>query len=293
MSEPKRHHYIPVFYLTPWAQRRGELYEFSKPYKRVVGKWRHPKATGYKVGLYTMPGVPPEHAQEIEKRLMGMTDGSAAQAHRILLSANTAEPYMSAELRFAWARFIYALIFRSPHYLDRIRASYAEDAARLVDSYSDLYDSLRAPTDPATFEEFRAGFLANPRNLTPLNVLRALILGGDGPLHISAMHYRVFQLPSSVKRSFLTSDRPIIMTNGLTKPEGHIIVPLSPTALFVADNTDRAFKYVRSLSPPTLIRHVNKQVAEQSHQLVYSRDESPLQFITPLLGKGVKATPVG
>ena len=73
-SEPKRHHYIPIFYLKPWCGADGKLCEPRRWPDGVKAMRKAPKATAFERDLYKVPGMPEERAQDVEKRVMGVTD---------------------------------------------------------------------------------------------------------------------------------------------------------------------------------------------------------------------------
>jgi len=289
MSEPNKHHYIPIFYSKQWAGSNGNLCQYSRPYKSVVYKWKSPAAVGYRPGLYTMPGVPLDQAQNIEKRLMGMTDVSAAEALQIFLERNTAA--FGARECIGWARFLYALTHRNPEKIAEMQAKLAIDAPLAIEEYRSVYDSMRRTADPPTFDEFKAQYLTNETNMSALNVLPSLLQSRRVLSQISNMNFRTIHVDRFAGRTFLTSDRPIIMTNGLLKPESHIVIAISPTMLFVADNTDYGYKFLNSLPADKLIQTINHQVAEQSYEFVYGTDASQLKFISKRLGKKAPAIP--
>lgn len=289
MSEPNKHHYIPIFYSKQWAGANGNLCEFSRPYKTVAFKWKNPAATGYETGLYTMPGVPVDQAQKLEKLFMGMTDESAAKALKIFLE-QTPTAFSSAE-RVGWARFLYAMTHRNPEKIASMRDKLAVDAPAAIEEYRAAYDSIRQPTDPATFDEFKAKFLSSERNMSPLNVIPFLLQSQRVLSHIAGMNFRTLRLKQFTGRTFLTSDRPVIMTNGLLKPDSHIVIPLSPLALFVADNTDAGYRFLKSLPTEKLVRTINEKVTEQSYRYVYGADTSQLAFVSKRLGKKEPSVP--
>jgi hypothetical protein len=118
VSLPKRHHYIPIFYLKPWTNERGQLCEFSRPYKDVVSKWKHPAATAFVDGLYTIPGLPPDDAAYVERAFMGAVDFWAAQAHRVFLEGDPSKKDLASKQLVGWARFLYSLMLRTPEQIE-------------------------------------------------------------------------------------------------------------------------------------------------------------------------------
>src|SRR6266481_4772306 len=72
-----KHHYIPVLYLSQWADGNGRLYEFSRPNGRseVSVRPTGPKGTGYDRGLYRLTGVPEVRTSRTNR--IGLTDRQA------------------------------------------------------------------------------------------------------------------------------------------------------------------------------------------------------------------------
>ena len=93
--------------------------------------------------------------------------------------------------------------------------------------------------------------------------------------------------------SFLTSDRPFVMTNGFARENAHIAIPISPTRLFLAVNSAKVFHEIRSTRPRDLIQIVNHRIAESSVRYVYGVDDSQLRFVARRLGKAVPSSPLG
>src|SRR4051812_3536649 len=127
MSEPNRHHYIPVFYLRQWTGDDGRLCQYSTPQrpparKVVKAKRKFPAATGYIDGLYTIPGLAPDEAQFVEAQFMKMVDDWAAKALQTLLQPHPRTRDLPRREHVGWARFVYSLILRNPEQLQRMRA---------------------------------------------------------------------------------------------------------------------------------------------------------------------------
>jgi Protein of unknown function (DUF4238) len=125
ISEPTRHHYIPIFYLKQWTGADGRLCEYSRPFDKVKAKRKHPAATAYVAGLYTVKDLPPERTQFVEKEFMQRVDSGAAEALIDLLKV-TPQP-MDKEPDWirviCWARFVYSLGVRNPEWIGVIQQS--------------------------------------------------------------------------------------------------------------------------------------------------------------------------
>jgi Protein of unknown function (DUF4238) len=175
VSEPTRHHYIPIFYLKQWTGADGKLCEYSRPYREAKAKRKHPSGTGYVDGLYTITGLPFEQAQFVEKRFMQAVDNWAARALAIMLRNNPQSEDLDTKMKVAWARFVYALIIRTPEQIKRIQQKADDNPPELPETLRDEYDRLRGPNDPITFEEYKAWSLANPLKLPAQQMLPELI----------------------------------------------------------------------------------------------------------------------
>jgi hypothetical protein len=258
VSEPIRHHYIPVFHLSQWAGDNGRLCEYSRPHKTVKAKRKHPSATGYVNGLYTIPGLPLEDAQYVEKRFFQFNDDWAAKALQVFLLHNPGKRDLTAKEKVGWARFIYSLMLRTPEQILSIKQRMVEQAM----------------TMPAQ------AFL--PTLINSQTVIE----------EISMMSFHTAQVTDN-KHPLLTSHRPIIMTNGLRVENAHIVIPISPNKIFIAARERKTFDYLAKLHSNDLVQSANNKVAEQAIKYVYGTDDSQLRFVANRLGKRVKSTPLG
>jgi hypothetical protein len=110
--------------------------------------------------------------------------------------------------------------------------------------------------------------------------------------HITKMDFHTIEI-SETRHAFLTSDRPIMMTNGLDKPEHHIMMPISPTRLFMAVRTPEIFHRTKSIPPNELVRLSNARVTLQARKYVYGVDNSQIRFAHNRMGKMYPSSPLG
>jgi hypothetical protein len=115
VSEPIRHHYIPVFYLKQWTGNDGRLCEYSRPYRKVIAKRKYPRATAYVTGLYSIPQLP-EDTQFIEKTVLQKIDHWASQALVSMLQRAPAQA-LDQQVKIGWSNFIASLLLRMPEHL--------------------------------------------------------------------------------------------------------------------------------------------------------------------------------
>jgi hypothetical protein len=295
VSEPIRHHYIPIFYLRRWTGADGLLCEYSRPYKEVKAMRKAPKRTAYVRELYTVPGVPPSLAQFVEKQFMRATDDWAARAAVILQAphGNNPKAQINMRERAGWARFLYSLMIRNPEYMVRIEAKAAEHILASIEEVREEYDLLRKETDPPTFEEFKEKLLTDPLNTKAQALLPMLINSTNVIKAICDMRWSTVEVKDT-RFPFLTSDRPIIMTNGLKVEGAHVVIPISPTRLFfaVGEGDEKTYRTIREMRPNVIVERTNNNMASQARKFVYGVDDRQLRFVAKRLGKMQRATPL-
>jgi hypothetical protein len=274
VSEPTRHHYIPVFYLKRWTGPDGRLCEYSRPYKETKAKRKHPAATAYVDGLYTVSGLPPERTQFVEKQFMQMVDSGAAEALTAMLKrtkpAGDEEPNWIQTAH--WARFVYSLSQRTPE--------------RIVVLQQDI-DEGRWGVGPSTEGASETTSKIQVRKLVaPAPVLLPSLVNAESAIRAIADHMTWFTYHTgAAKHSLLTSDRPVIMTKTLEERNAHLAIPISPTAIFFAVRSKDTMKRINAMGANKLVRRVNDGVTLQAIKYVYGVDDSQFRFVAKRLGK--------
>ncbi|MET4072599.1 hypothetical protein ABID58_007428 [Bradyrhizobium sp. S3.2.6] len=278
MSEPTRHHYIPVFYLKQWAGGDGRLCEYSRPYRETKVKRKHPAATAYVDNLYAVPSLPMEQTQFVEKQFMQTVDSGAAEAMTAMLKQT--EPAADNEpdwMRIIyWARFIYSLSLRNPEQIRVVQRSLDEGSFSVATATKEEIQRANE-----TKSKIRVRKLAAPAQFLLPNLINS-----EPAIRAIADNMMWFTYHVGVaKHSVLTSDRPVIMTKGLDGPNAHLAMPISPTAIFFAVRSERSLKRIKAMDADELIAKVNTGVALQAIKYVYGIDDSQLRFVEERLGK--------
>jgi hypothetical protein len=279
MSDPRRHHFNPEFSLRQWAAADGLLCEIKKAHGKVEAQRKSPKATGFERDLYRTDGVPDE--QHVEKKFMAPLDNDAASALQKIVSGD-GMPWPGDE-RTAWTTFVLSLLFRNPENVtvikDHIREAWEQGMRALEADYA----ARRRPTDPETFDGYVA--LTNPAaaEIGASNFLMETISNKRVGPTIFNMHWTRHSLKSP-KLNLLTSDRAIIMPLGLADPRAHIMLPVSPTILFVAAHNPDFARFIASLDHTHLVKTINKAVVCQARKFVWATDNSQLEFVRRHIG---------
>lgn len=279
VSRPKKHHYIPAFYTQRWSiTESGEVCEFSRPYRTVVPKTVHPNGTGYMHMLYELRNFHEEEASQIEELFFKRVDNDAHNALCLMEREGTSANWTD-DLRTAWSRFIMTLLLRCPEDLDLFRKGWEASSRDFIQREEPNYQRDRLPGDPPTLAALMDG--QSPFR-AELNLLQSYVRMNDNPRvgeTIARMRWRVLDFPDA-DYDFLTSDRPVIRTNGITRHGGHIALPIGPRKLFLALDQTRTPLSAWTHKPTNgLLKEINRQVVSSAVRYVYGSSDQQLPFV--------------
>jgi hypothetical protein len=274
MSDPRKHHYIPAFYLRQWATN-GFLCEMRKIRGKVVVHSKAPDGTGWKKDLYKIDGVAPEIAQHFERGFMHMVDTEAAQAMRSFI-AGTMD--VAIKERNAWIRFLLSLLFRNPEAVAELREQivtlYRESLERLRSNY----DELKPEGFPTTLDEFEAQSNPNSGDIAASNFLQQVMNSEGIANRIVRMRWGRLHLWRS-RHTLLTSDRPLCLPMRFKTSSIAIAIPIAPRIVFTAAENDLALKALAYGDHTAMAEEINKQVVSQARQYVWGLDDRPVSFV--------------
>jgi hypothetical protein len=97
---------------------------------------------------------------------------------------------------------------------------------------------------------------------------------------------------SNRERKILTSDHPLIMSNGFGRPDGHFALPISPHKVFIACIRPEYAEAARQVPPGKLLRKINAIVIGQGRRSVYAFDEQSSREVKRGFGKLPYITPI-
>ena len=279
MSEPRKHHYVPVCYLKQWADtedRRLCEHKLIPGGYGVKPRRTSPDGTGYEIDLYRVHGVPDEIAQNFEKRFMRLVDSDAASALDRIIAGSMDN--WSSRLRSGWARFTLSLLFRNPEAAATIKGHIVQMWEEGTKPLRANYAAHRRPGDPETFEEFIAR-----AQIDAANFLASVIDNDRVGQTIFEMKWSRVDLSQSTHQ-LLTSDRAIGMPLGLADPDAYISVPVSPRILFVAAHKQRVADALRDANPTNVVRSNNQRVIGQARRFVWGSTDSQIAFVRKHFG---------
>jgi hypothetical protein len=277
VTEPIKHHFLPVFYLRGWCDSAtGQLIQYSRPYRDVIAEPRSPKATGFEPFLYTMEGLPDAQKQTIEKDYMAAkVDDPAARALRVLLGTNTSA--LTESLRAAWTRFMLASLHRRPAAVAEIGDTFKSTLRQnlLADS---SYETDRQEGDPPTrFEWLEKHHPHLIDDAAKEMVVRATENDRIGNIIIN-MQWSTLDMSAS-RHELLTGDMPHLRYYGLKDPRCTILFPLTPTKLFIATHDRKTEHNINRRGKTEVVKSVNDEVARIAERFVYGRTAGHLRFV--------------
>ena len=277
MSNPRKHHFLPEFYLRRWAGADRRVVEFRRVRDRVVTRRRYPSETGFEAELYAVRSrADPQARQHLESRLMAPIDNAAAEALRHLETSGSIPD--DQRLRAGWLRFLMSLLHRSPQRLVALREIVRETEVQLLGELEAEYEASRTSTDPPTYADYvaQAGFSVLEETLSLLlqRVVNSNVIG-------QVLGQMVWGYATIRKQRFglLTSDTPLIMSNGLGTPDSFLILPLSPQNFFIAAASVEVVRSFVEQQGKALERSFNDAVVCQAHNVVIASDIRQQRFV--------------
>lgn len=283
MSPPDKHHYLPVFYLNQWVTPENKVIRYHRPMQDVVTHPIAPKNTGYERGLYRLDGYAPEQSNAIETGFMSaVVDNEGAQAMQVLIAGDLAR--MTPELGRAWVRFIMAMHVRHPARIEQITEQVAEMTRESLMSNPEEYEAVRKPNDPPTLlayvEQKLPELIANRgKQLLPGIISHEAI--GEIVQHMKWQTVGILR----DDLDFLTCDRPLYMSHGISDKRCFIAVPMSPRVVFLATRNADTFKSVLANGINAFAKSLNEILAGQASKYVYAAHDRHLPLVEQQLAK--------
>lgn len=281
-----KHHYVPQFYLRRWAQPdNGKVWEFSRPFRKVVARQRATSETCQAAGLYSLDGFEDREQREyLELSVMQRIDHHAARALSHMISTGKMPPDQID--RDGWITFLLSLLHRSP-----ARLAYLDERARVMpgemrEQLAPEYLARRSDADPPTLEDY-----LDQRDDQQVAFARTILmvnLMSSGPVGqtIAKMSWHFIDVAES-KHDLLTCDEPLVTSNGIGHQFGYIALPVGPRHLFMAVQSEPVISAFAAQRPTDLVRGFNDCICKQAERLVIGRSKGHQSFVERRLGRHV------
>ena len=281
-------HYIPIFYLKRWAVHADKcVCVYSRPHKEVHVQRKRPKGVGYERDLYTVDNPDPAVATYLERQFFQATDDLASKALAVIEGGQWSA--MGNDIRSGWTRFIMSLLHRNPERIKESLQTVSRYVAMLKPRYERRYYLNRDVSHPATFEEFWQVMLPEILDRTGIRLIQTSIDTEFAGQHFNNLLWRVLDFKSSY--TFLTGDRPIIMTNGMVQPGAHLAIPIGPRKMFIAAPTIDFANELMQENANNVVTRVNDKIVRQARQFCIGSDNSHKAFFARRFGERLPGSP--
>ncbi len=274
MNEPRKHHYIPQFYLSNWCAADGRVVYYRRMPGRVVEGRIAPRSTGFEKDLYTLAHLHDSVRQAVEKEVTAEVDSRAAIALRKMIASRSADGLDRSE-RLAWTSFVVSLPIRNPAAVADIKqGSTSSVMESAIETAKERYPEWAGEGDFRA--EFEGSIDADPmsRFLSAnygLMIISELMRNPDYHRTILDMHWSVLDL-AGAGVSLLTSDRPYRPFRSIRHPHCLIYVPIGPTLAFCASPDPRKRKQLLAQPPKFIVKNMNRALAMFAAEFIYAAD---------------------
>lgn len=277
MSIPLDHHYLPEFFQKRWASEADpQVWRFTRPYKKLDAKKVYPSQAGFESGLYSIPSrSDPAARQALESGFMTPIDTLAAESLDYIQKSGTRPE--DPRLRDGWTRFVMSLIYRNPRAIAHLRRKVREDDEATWADIEGRYPAMKGPEDPPNYREYREAAGSSLTDESEAKLIASMIENAQIGTQLNNMHWRFVEFDEP-KHSFLLSDDPVMMSNGLRQLEGFLILPVGPRTMFIAVNDLRVLSAFASQGN-RMQRALNDAVVRQADHQVIAAEEGHKAFI--------------
>lgn len=269
MANNRDHHHLPQFHFVPWENADHMVMRWGRVAHngKLTHQLKSPRGTAYITNLYARKLVHDDQVHAVESNVFGRLEDRAVVARDKILA--TGLDSLTNDERQTWGIYVNALAFRTPEALQmaRNKAPYALD--HMVEQLGHLYPALRGNNPEATAKEWlenhRAGELANA-GLDA--IVMNIVSGGWTVQRILALSWCTVDLSAATSR-LLLSDRPLIRDNALQDPRVVLALPISPTTLWMACETEDVIAHLLRMQAQELVSATNSVSCLKAKQFVY------------------------
>ena len=257
MSIPIDHHYLPEFYLRRWT-RAGKLYRYVRPIEsaRIHQKKVSPAATGYEPHLYSYTtGDSDRERTRLEHGYFQLIDDRAAKA---LVKLENMEPGSAID-HVGLVQFVISLLHRSPRRMDYLRK---ELTKRMLDVTE--FDPSRTRDQNMIRDH--------------VNDLLVDLISSDTVLP-ELVGMKVFRVPVHSMRRLVTSDMPIMLSQGTRNRGAFIMLPYAPDRLIIFAREENVALAFSTQEHDVLVNGLNDAIIRQAQQVIIAADDVERTFI--------------
>ena len=256
-----------------WTGERGTLVQYSRPCDRVKTERKYPKQVGFVRGLYDLPGIVAGSRSYLEDEFFKPVDCVAAEATAYMINNKTT--VLSDRFRSGFARLLTSFYHRTPDRVQEMKIAAQEVMEGIIQKSRTDPKGLYKPEAIGTFsvpeveDLLRKDVAERAWGVGLRNVTDSANSNGA----IVNMEWMICELDDK-SHPLLTSDKPLVMTNGFAQEDGHLSVALGPKRLFIATNNLKTYQEIISVGSKKLAKTFNDRVVSQAIKSVYGSDDS-------------------
>ena len=243
---------------------------------------------GYQRDLYLVSNTDAAVATFLERQFFRVTDDLASKALAVIEAGPWQQP-MENRVRSGWTRFIMSLLHRNPEQIRASLQTVSQYVTILKPQYERLYHNKKDANHPPTFNEFSQLILPEVVGRTWIKLVQTSIDNKSAGQHFNNLIWTILDFKSS--HTFLTGDRPIIMTNGMIKSDSHLAIPIGPRKLFVAAHTTNLADALKRDKADNAVGFINDKIARQARRFCIGTNDSHLSFFAKRFGEMLPSSP--
>lgn len=281
------HHFTPVFYLKNWiVAPEQKLIEYRRRGDGIIRpRWTGPKGTGYDKDIYAAADG---SVASLEESFMAPADTHAAAAMAVFFSPGK-ELKWTRKQRSSWSRFIMSMLMRHPDDIAELRKLVDDDWTNLTDEMREQYHQRWQEGMPEKPEDWWEQNRETYREAARLQWLQGMIDNEGIGSRLNAMRWNVANVGKG-KHKLLTSDRPICMTESLDELDAFVMMPLSPSKVFIGVRRMETLAKIQELTTDELVAEVNLEVVQNARRFVFAADTSQDRFVLNHFGRSNQPT---
>lgn len=217
-------------------------------------------------------------AQEVETEFFSLVDDQAADALQRLEKGES----LQGKPRSAWAKFLFTLMTRMPPDIRQYKQISDQLAEHVLPKFRFYYDEYKPASETRDFDELVKEVTANFTNRSILK-MRSITNNRRHIDTFSSFEWTVIDT-SSARHELLTSDRPIIHTNGFGHAHSHIVLPIGPRKVFLAAKDNISIQKIKSEKSNDIVKMINEKIVGNAEIYVFGRNVSQFGFIKKHMG---------
>jgi len=300
LTGPKRHHYLPKFYLEGFS-KDGLVAVYDREKNEV--RLQQPKDTAVIGHFYTMEDAEGRRRFEVEA-LLSEYEGKASLIIRKLASTET----INADERTDLAIFIALAAMRTPDIVESLKLAKAgfilDTAKRLFADVAAVADRLRK--DKLYADVSDEDILEDAKQMVDMAQNNGLTVDVDQKWAVGMAIRMAFEVApilagrdwlvlvrDSERKSFVTADAPVVLTTtgprensfwgvGYGNDDALILFPLTEACVLALYGNTGDLKWTTANTEQ--IRHINLAIADRCQRFVVGRDVALLESLANFLG---------